>query len=105
MLAPENSPLHQLVSVWWNQCRPPFRHELLTARIFLYTAGAKEIEARDDKTYDPTADHRFLWAVQWLDHAAGSIPRICPNVTACAAVHLDTTTPFLSRKALAAGDS
>ena len=102
MLPPEKSPIHQLVSVWWDQCRPPFRHELLVARIFLYTAAAKEIEARQDPTYDPTTDHRFRWAVQWLDHAAGSIPHICPHITACAAVFFDPAAK-LTRKELAAG--
>ena len=102
MLTPEKSPLHQLISGWWNQCHPPFRHELLVARIFLYTAATREVEARADPTYDPTTDHRFLWAIQWLDQAAGAIPRICPNTTACAAVFFDA--PLLpTRKDLAAG--
>lgn len=105
MLPPDQSPIHQLVSVWWDNCRPPFRHELAAARIFLWTAALREIEANAaiSSGYDPICDNRFLWATQWLDLAEGHRTTICPRITACAAVFL--APPLnLSRRDKAAGE-
>ncbi len=104
MLQPIDSPVHPLVSTWWNSTRPPQPQEIVVARIFLFTAATREIEKNHQHgtVYDPLADHRFLWAAQWLDHAAGNRRHICPHVTAIAAVFFDPPLQA-TRQELAAG--
>ena len=104
MLPPADSPMHQLISTWWHKSRPPYRHELAAARVFLWTAATREIQAHAaaGTFYDPLTDYRFQWASQWLDLAAGNRKTICPNVTTIAAVFFDPPVP-LSRKDIAAG--
>jgi len=75
MLPPAESPVHSLVSTWFNQPPPlattPFR-------IKLFTAATEEIlrSQAQGRVYDPLSDNRFRWAAQWLDLGDRCIERI-----------------------------
>lgn len=83
MLPPAQSPLHTLVFPWWHGRRVGVR-EVASLRLALTAAMLAEIplHAAD---YDVFTDHRLLWAIQYLQHAAGDIPHINPNLAAAAA--------------------
>ena len=83
MLAQECSPIHLLVSSWWNSLRNQ-------------TLG---------KVYDPLSDNRFKWAAQWLDLADRCIPVIDPSVAQSAAFIFNEAAPQQSRQHAAANNS
>lgn len=81
MLPPDQSPVHQLVSLWIT-CRKPQRLELPACRARLFTAATHEITAHAEagNSYDPMSDARFRWAVQFLEVAEESRKSIDPDI-------------------------
>jgi hypothetical protein len=102
MLPPEQSPIHQLVTLWRGS-RLPTRLEIPACRARLYAAATHEITAHFNtgKSYDPAADHRFRWASQWIEVAEGGRKTVDPDVEFTLTVIL---TPCPSAQKLAAAN-
>ena len=98
------SPIYDLVAPWWGTPSPR-ASQISRHRAALYEAAAKEIRLNDDANviYDPSDDHRFVWACQWLDVANGTRHRIELAVTDCAAMFF--TEPAHSRRHSAASNN
>ena len=103
MLAPADSPIHTLLLPWWQAERRPSPFQAQAMREALFTAALAEILAQHatGKSYDPIIDHRFLWAVQYLEKAEGSRRHVDEDVAMLASLCLHPT-PLLSNKDLAA---
>ncbi len=103
MLPPDQSPVHILVSGWW-QSRQPFHHEIMASRAALWTAATHEITANANRgvAYDPLGDRRVQWASQWIDQAGKIRPHIDPDLHNLAAIFFNPAREP-SRKDLACG--
>jgi len=103
MLPPTSSPIHILVSSWWNS-RPPAVSAITDCRVSLFMAATGEILRHKElgRVYDPLADNRFKWAAQWLDLADRTIHAIDPAI-ALSAEFIFNPPPPLSRQHAAAG--
>ncbi len=106
MLAQECSPIHLLVSSWWNSLLPR-THAITDMRVSLFNAATEEILRNQTlgKVYDPLSDNRFKWAAQWLDLADRCIPVIDPSVAQSAAFIFNEAAPQQSRQHAAANNS
>ena len=104
MLPPDQSPVHQLGTLW-RALPPPKHHDIPACRARLFTAATHEITAHANagKSYDPMTDQRFHWAAQWIDVGDGSRPSIDPNVESILTLIL-TPCPA-ARKLAAANDT
>ncbi len=101
MLAPESSPVHQLVAIWWREKELPRYKDVPARRRELLEAVVREFELLDG-WYDFTSDVRAIWASHWLNRAENRTARIHPDTTARAAWFFDSPlTPC--GKDLAAG--
>ena len=80
MLPPALSPVHILVSTW-RKSRLARRDELSACRSALLTAAVREIAANNEQgiLYDPVADQRFQWALQWIAVSAEERRAIDPD--------------------------
>lgn len=104
MLPPNQSPIHQLASLWRGS-RLPGPCEISACRARLFTAATHEITAKAKAgiQYDPLRDHRFIWCAQWLAVADGDIKAIDPNTEFLATLTLQEA-PILTNKHIAASD-
>jgi hypothetical protein len=91
MLAPESSPIHQLVAPWWLTTTRPRLWKIPALRESLWEAALGEIRANAalGRVYDPGSDSRFTWASQFLNRAAGDRLTIDPDTTARCAYCFD----------------
>lgn len=104
MLSPDQSPVHRLVSTWWDT-PPPATCTTGIRRFSLFLAATEEIVLNQSqgKIYDPLADNRFRWAAQWLDIGDRSIRVIDPSIQ-LAAQFIFAPPRLSSRQHLAAND-
>lgn len=103
MLPRDISPIHLLVSQWWKRARPApaavgrLRVELLQAAI-----AETEIHADARGNYDALSDHRVIWASHWLDLGTNARTSIHEDITANAALLIES--PIFSARHAAAND-
>jgi len=89
MLAPDISPIHQLVAPWWKAKSTVCFHGIHALRTHLWETAVAEMHANAaaGRVYDPAADSRFLWASAMLNRAEGH--PIDPDLAARAAYVFD----------------
>ena len=105
MLAPELSPIYQLVSDWFHSERKPtpFQVNALIERLLAAALAEIQISRQHTINFDPFSDFRFKWAQQYLAVAANDRRTIDHDVE-CLASMLLAPIPAASRKHRAAND-
>lgn len=104
MLAPESSPVHQLVHPWWTGKVHIPAKDVPAMRMTLLHTCSQELAL--NPSWCPFSDARTQWAAQFLNRAEGSrLFTINPHVQARAAAVFDGLFPTSCGKDRAAGES
>ena len=100
------SSFSALVASWWALHTPPPRLSVTLFREALFATALEQIRsaARLGRNYDPTADHRFRWACQWLDVAEGERQSVDGHLDSIMHFLMDDATRTLTGKDLASGE-
>lgn len=95
MLDSTVSPVHRLVSGWWQSKLTPSTYQAHALRESLLAAALAEIHLNKQHAtaYDPFSDFRFKWAVQYIEVATRERNHIEDSIATLASLFFSPPPP------------